>query len=67
MIRSFRPLGAALFVALAASGPAAAQQIENELVLITPVARTLTDPAKDNINFRVRLNHYFQLLSLIHI
>ena len=30
---------------LALAAPAAAQPIENELVLITPVARTLTDPA----------------------
>src|SRR5512140_2666561 len=28
-----------------AAGPATAQSIENELVLITPVAKTLTDPA----------------------
>ena len=37
--------GAALSMLLAATGPAAAQAIESELVLITPVARTLTDPA----------------------
>ena len=37
--------GAALIALLTAAGPAAAQAIENELVLITPVARTLTDPA----------------------
>lgn len=30
---------------LVTAGPAAAQQIENELVLITPVAKTLTDPS----------------------
>jgi iron(III) transport system substrate-binding protein len=32
-------------LAAAAVSPAGAQQIENELVLITPVAKTLTDPA----------------------
>jgi iron(III) transport system substrate-binding protein len=31
--------------ALVAAAPAQAQQVEGELVLITPVARTLTDPA----------------------
>ena len=37
---------AAAVAALAlAAGPAAAQQVENELILITPVAKTLTDPA----------------------
>ena len=35
---------AAIVSLLAAAGPAGAQAIENELVLITPVARTLTDP-----------------------
>ena len=38
----------ALMIAAAfvlAAGPATAQSIENELVLITPVAKTLTDPA----------------------
>ncbi|HYL23150.1 MAG TPA: extracellular solute-binding protein [Burkholderiales bacterium] len=40
-----KSVAAALLVLLAAAGPAAAQQIENELVLITPVAKTLTDPA----------------------
>jgi iron(III) transport system substrate-binding protein len=34
-----------LLLAAALAGPAAAQEIENELVLITPVAKTLTDPA----------------------
>ena len=38
-------LGAALVSILAAAGPASAQTIESELVLITPVAKTLTDPA----------------------
>jgi ABC-type Fe3+ transport system substrate-binding protein len=35
----------ALLLAAALAGPAMAQEIENELVLITPVAKTLTDPA----------------------
>ncbi|HET7598626.1 MAG TPA: extracellular solute-binding protein [Burkholderiales bacterium] len=38
-------LGAVLWISAMSAGPAAAQPIENELVLITPVARTLTDPA----------------------
>ena len=40
-------LGAALVATFAIAGPARAQApaIENELVLITPVAKTLTDPA----------------------
>lgn len=37
--------GAALILMLTAAAPAAGQAIESELVLITPVARTLTDPA----------------------
>jgi iron(III) transport system substrate-binding protein len=37
--------GAALVSLSIVSGPVAAQAIESELVLITPVARTLTDPA----------------------
>lgn len=47
MMRSWNMLGAALLTWCAATGPVAAAQaeIENELVLITPVARTLTDPA----------------------
>jgi iron(III) transport system substrate-binding protein len=45
MMRFWRLLGAALVATFASTGPAAAQAIENELVLITPVARTLTDPA----------------------
>ena len=40
----FRPLNL-LLLALAVAVPAAAQEIENELTLITPVAKTLTDPA----------------------
>jgi iron(III) transport system substrate-binding protein len=39
-----RLLSAALAGLLAAALPAAAQPVENELILITPVAKTLTDP-----------------------
>src|SRR6266545_495713 len=45
MIRASKPFAVVLTTLLATAAPAAAQQIENELVLITPVARTLTDPA----------------------
>jgi len=45
MIRFLKTLGAGLLAALVAAAPAAAQTVENELVLITPVAKTLTDPA----------------------
>src|SRR5881296_4232323 len=45
MIRTSKPSALVLTTLLAAAAPVAAQQIENELVLITPVARTLTDPA----------------------
>jgi iron(III) transport system substrate-binding protein len=45
MSRFIKLLGVALLWVSASGGPAAAQAIENELVLITPVARTLTDPA----------------------
>jgi ABC-type Fe3+ transport system substrate-binding protein len=45
MIRQSRVLVAALAGMLVAAGPAAAQQVEDELVLITPVAKTLTDPS----------------------
>ena len=46
MIKFSKMFGVVLLVSLSASGgPAFAQAIENELVLITPVARTLTDPA----------------------
>src|SRR5581483_7327449 len=38
-------LVAAVALVFAASGPALAQQVESELILITPVAKTLTDPA----------------------
>ena len=44
MIRNCMRLGASLAAALAIAAPAAAQTVENELVLITPVAKTLTDP-----------------------
>jgi ABC-type Fe3+ transport system substrate-binding protein len=44
MVRRLKIAAAVLTGLLIASGPAAAQQIENELVLITPVAKTLTDP-----------------------
>ncbi|MGB5080002.1 MAG: extracellular solute-binding protein [Burkholderiales bacterium] len=45
MNRTLKRLGVVLATAFAAAAPAAAQQIENELVLITPVAKTLTDPS----------------------
>lgn len=45
MIRLINVLTGALVLLSASGVPAAAQAIENELVLITPVARTLTDPA----------------------
>src|SRR5881296_49410 len=45
MIRTSKPSAFVLTTLLAVAAPVAAQQIENELVLITPVARTLTDPA----------------------
>ena len=46
MIKFIKMLGVVRWYrCLASGGPAAAQAIENELVLITPVARTLTDPA----------------------
>jgi len=43
MFRRLKIVASALAVLLAA-GPVAAQQIESELILITPVAKTLTDP-----------------------
>jgi iron(III) transport system substrate-binding protein len=57
----FRTSSIAL-LALALAGPAAAQEIESELVLITPVAKTLTDPtlaefqkyAKERWNINVK-------------
>src|SRR5216117_1982001 len=45
MIRTSKPSAFVLTTLLAVAAPVAAQQIENELVVITPVARTLTDPA----------------------
>ena len=44
MIRISKSLVVVLSTLLVAA-PAAAQEIENELVLVTPVAKTLTDPA----------------------
>lgn len=44
MVRRLKIAAAALAGLLIASGPAAAQQVENDLILITPVAKTLTDP-----------------------
>jgi iron(III) transport system substrate-binding protein len=44
MVRRLKTAVLALAGLLVAAGPAAAQQIENELILITPVAKTLTDP-----------------------
>jgi len=44
MIRISKPLVLVL-TTLFTAAPAAAQEIENELVLVTPVAKTLTDPA----------------------
>ncbi|MGE5639931.1 MAG: extracellular solute-binding protein [Clostridia bacterium] len=41
----FKHAAVAVAAALVVAGPAAAQQIESELVLITPVAKTLTDPS----------------------
>jgi iron(III) transport system substrate-binding protein len=45
MVRIAKLIGAALTAIVVTAGPAAAQPIEDELVLITPVAKTLTDPA----------------------
>jgi iron(III) transport system substrate-binding protein len=45
MTRRLKMIAVALAGMLALAGPAAAQQIEDELVLITPVAKTLTDPS----------------------
>ncbi len=44
MIRISKLLGVMLGALLVAGNPAAAQPIEDELVLVTPVAKTLTDP-----------------------
>ena len=65
MLRPFRRLLIPLAAACATGLPAThAQVIENELVLITPVAKTLTDPAlaefvkyaKERWNVTVRTN-----------
>lgn len=45
MNKALKWLGACAFSVSVAAGPAVAQPIESDLVLITPVARTLTDPA----------------------
>ena len=45
MIRTMKRFGLSLLMLCATAGSALAQAIEDELVLITPVARTLTDPA----------------------
>ena len=45
MFNTIKFICAGFVLQLAALGPAAAQAIEDELVLITPVAKTLTDPA----------------------
>jgi ABC-type Fe3+ transport system substrate-binding protein len=45
MVRSWKLITATLTAIVATAGPAAAQPIEDELVLITPVAKTLTDPS----------------------
>ena len=45
MIRRRKLIAAALAGLLVLAGHAAAQQVEDELVLITPVAKTLTDPS----------------------
>jgi len=45
MVRRLKMIAVALAGMLIVAGHAAAQQIEDELVLITPVAKTLTDPA----------------------
>jgi iron(III) transport system substrate-binding protein len=44
MARHWKLFVALLAATFATAGPAAAQPIEDELVLITPVAKTLTDP-----------------------
>src|SRR5712691_10507460 len=45
MIPASKPFAVLVTILLAAAAPVAAQEIENELVLVTPVAKTLTDPA----------------------
>jgi iron(III) transport system substrate-binding protein len=62
MARILKLIGATLAAIVVTAGPAAAQPIEDELVLITPVAKTLTDPtlaefakyAKEKWNITVR-------------
>jgi len=62
MIRTLKLSAAVLTTAMAVAAPAAAQPIEDALVLITPVAKTLTDPslaefakyAKERWNVTVR-------------
>lgn len=44
MIRICKPIATALAALLVTAGPAPAQTVEPELILITPVAKTLTDP-----------------------
>ena len=45
MFRQSTILAGAVAALLVAAGPLAAQQVEDELILITPVAKTLTDPS----------------------
>ena len=45
MFRHDTIIAAAVAALLAAAAPVAAQQVEDELILITPVAKTLTDPS----------------------
>jgi ABC-type Fe3+ transport system substrate-binding protein len=45
MTRNLQLAATTLAGLLVAASPVAAQQIENELILITPVAKTLTDPS----------------------
>ena len=62
MVRPLKPLVIALASAFVVAHPAVAQQtrpIEDELVLITPVAKTLTDPA-----LALRVTFHFSLASL---
>jgi len=62
MARPWKRFAIALTSTLVMAGPAAAQPIEDELVLVTPVAKTLTDPtlaafakyAKEKWNVTVR-------------
>jgi iron(III) transport system substrate-binding protein len=45
MVRHVNIVAAAVVALLTTAGPAVAQQVEDELILITPVAKTLTDPS----------------------